>query len=60
MDTIFNRKRSQLMQTMKTVFQSDILHNFVGETRFHTIMIDAILPLIEAKKLMDVEALWLD
>jgi len=60
MDTIFNHKRSQGMQKMKTVFQSDIFHNFVGETRFHTIMIDAILPLIEAEKLMDTEAIWLD
>lgn len=48
-DTICNHKRSQMMRKIKTVFQSDILHNFVGETRFHTIMIDAILPLIEAK-----------
>ena len=58
--TIFNHKRSPIMQKMKTVFQSDILHNFVGETRFHTIMIDALLPLIEPEKLMDTEAIWLD
>jgi len=58
--TICNHKRSPMMQKMKTVFQSDILHNFVGETRFHTIMIDALLPLIEAEKLMDTEAIWLD
>ena len=49
-----------MMQKMKTVFRSDILHNFVGETRFHTIMIDALLPLIEAERLMDTEAIWLD
>jgi hypothetical protein len=59
-NSINNRKRSPMMRKIKQVFQSDILHNFVGETRFHTIMIDAILPLIEAGKLMSTESIWLD
>ena len=59
-DTISNHKRSPMMRKMKTVFQSDILHNFVGETRFNTIMIDALLPLIEAEDLMQTEGIWLD
>lgn len=58
--TIYKHRRSERMRKIKEIFQLDIFHNFVGETRFHTIMIDAILPLLEAKKLMDTEALWLD
>ena len=49
-----------MMQKMKTVFQSVILRNFVGETRFHTIMIDALLLLIGVEELMDTEAIWLN
>lgn len=59
-DMICDHRRSESMQKIKKIFQLDIFHNFVGETRFHTIMIDALLPLIAAKKLMDTEALWLD
>ena len=59
-DLICGHRRSQKIQRIKKIFQSDIFHNFVGETRFHTIMIDAILPLIEAEKLIDTEALWLN
>ena len=59
-DMICGHRRSESMQKIKKIFQLDIFHNFVGETRFHTIMIDALLPLIAAKKLMDTEALWLD
>ena len=59
-NSINNRKRSPMMRKIKQVFQSDILHNFVGETHFQTIMIDAILPLIEAGKLMSTESIWLD